>query len=279
MDRRYSEEEMRAVFARAAERQRRAETADAPGGLSLAEMQEVAAAAGIDPTHVAAALAEIAAAPEPRKTFLGVPVEVVRVRRLPVAISDDAWARVVAELRRTFNDDGVPSQLGRIREWSAIGRGARRDMTTRLALEPDGDGARVTLRQSAKDFAFGFTLAASIQSVVSVVFAVLAATGVERELWIPAFLMAGMALAFLTAVQVGMRVWANRQERRFESVLDRIELIAREDAASDAARTPARPAARLDPSAAPRPALELDALPDDGPLAEDEARARARSRA
>src|SRR5690606_38603374 len=163
-ERRYTEEEMRAVFARAAERQRRAEETGQAAGLSLAEMQEVAAAAGIDPTHVAAAVAEMAAAPEPRRTLLGAPVEVTRVRHLPAPVSDEAWARIVGELRRAFNDDGIAGQLGRIREWSAVGRAHRRDVTTRLALEPDGDGARATLRRSTRDVALGLSIAGGVQA-------------------------------------------------------------------------------------------------------------------
>jgi hypothetical protein len=276
MDRRFSEEEMRAVFARAAERQRRAEVVDAGSGLSLAEMQEVAAAAGIDPTHVAAAVAELAAAPEPRNQFAGVPVQVTRVRRLPVQVSDEGWARIVAELRRTFDEDGIAGQLGRIREWNAVGRGPRRDLATRLALEPDGDGARVTLRQSARDFAFGFTLAGGIMTFMSLMFTTLASLGVDNELWIPAGIMGGMALLFLGSLQLGMRMWARRQERRFEALLDRIELIAREDAAGEPARERITPLGAATPAPAtpvaspvaptalpPAPALGLDALPDE----------------
>jgi hypothetical protein len=271
MDRRFTEEEMRAVFAKAAERQKRAEAIDVGAGLSLAEMQEVAAAAGIDPTHVAAAVAEMAAVPEPRKTFFGAPVEVTRVRRLPVQVSEDGWARIVSELRRTFNEDGIAGQLGRIREWNAMGRGPRRDLVTRLAIEPDGDGARVTLRQAARDFAFGFTLAGSIMSFMAILFSTLAAAGVDNELWIPAGLMIGLAVLFLGGLQIGMRLWANRQERRFEALLDRIELIAREDAgavapAQASRRVDSRPTeAKTTAASEVRPVgrLGLDALDDE----------------
>jgi len=261
---------MRAVFARAAERQRRDEVASAPPGLSLAEMQEVAAAAGIDPTHVAAAVAELAAAPEPLKRIAGVPVQVTRVRRLAVPVSDEGWARMVSELRRTFNDDGIAGQLGRIREWSAVGRGPRRDMTTKLSLEPDDEGARVTIRQSARDFAFGFTLASGIMSFMTILFGTMASLGVDDELWIPTLAMGSLAIVFLFTVQIGMRIWASRAEKRFESLLDRLELIARADAAGQPA--PAGHARRVEAVAPAVPAptphvaasgLGLDALPDE----------------
>src|SRR5690606_12447838 len=238
----------------------------------LAEMQEVAAAAGIDPTHVAAAVAELAAAPEPRRTLLGAPVEVTRVRHLPTAVSDEAWARIVGELRRTFRDDGIAGQLGRIREWSAVSRGPRRDVVTRLALEPDGDGTRVVLRRSARDVALAFSIAGLSGSFMALLFGVLAATGVDSEFAFGALFMGAMALVFLGGLQLGLRLWAARQERSFEAVLDRVELIAREDAAPV-------PAAKEPSAALPeaRPRLGEDDLAASEPEAEPARRTRTRA--
>ncbi|MDX1420094.1 MAG: hypothetical protein R3181_09015 [Rubricoccaceae bacterium] len=266
-ERRYTEEEMRAVFARAAERQRRAEETGRASGLSLAEMQEVAAASGIDPTHVAAAVAELAAAPEPRRTVLGAPVEVTRVRHLPAPVSDEAWARIVGELRRTFNDDGMAGQLGRIREWSAVGRGHRRDVATRLALEPEGDGARVTLRRSTRDVALGASIAGAAHALIAVVFTVFGIAGSDADLLGAAALLGGLAIVLLGGLQLGLRLWANRQERQFEALLDRVELIAREDAATDEA------------AALPegRPPLDLDHRPASAEASEPARRSRTRT--
>lgn len=289
-ERRFSEEEMRAVFARAAERQRRADESAGRAGLSLAELQEVASASGIDPAHVAAAVAEMAAAPEPRKTLLGAPVEVTRVRHLAAPVSDDAWARIVGELRRAFHDDGVAGQLGRIREWSVVGRGqSSGNVRTRLAIEPDGGGVRVMIRRSARDMALGFTIGGSVTALQAIVFALMAAFGGDPEVWIPASILIVLATVFLGGTQVGARVWARQQERKLEALMDRIELIAREDEGEQTrvepevrASSPARhwtaaepPAPALDPGSSP--GLALDALPDEAAPESSRPRRRTRS--
>jgi hypothetical protein len=83
-----------------------------------------------------------------------------------------------------------------------------------------------------------------------------------------------------------MRLWANRQERRFEALLDRIELIAREDLGVPApAKTAARPAEarpvepkRTVTETGPGGRLGLDAL-DDEPGESERGAAGRRTRA
>jgi hypothetical protein len=275
-ERRFSEAEMRAIMARAAKRSERARAAEAEraGGFSIEELEQIAAAAGIDPAHVVAAVGEVEGGAGTADRYLGAPVVVERVRRLAGPVSDEAWARIVNEARRAFHEDGMAGQVGRIREWSALGRGHRRDLTTRLALEPDGDGTRVTLRQSTRDFAFAFSIAGGITGVMAVLFTALAAAGVDSELWIPAAMMTAMALLFLGGLQVGLRVWARRQEAKFEGLLDRVELLAREDVAeARGTAAPVREVARHDPAAG---RLALDAAED--PVEEAPAAERRRSR-
>jgi len=254
-EQRFSEEQMRAVFARAAERQRRADERSVPHGLSLAEMQEVAAASGMDPAHIAAAVAELAAAPEPRKTFAGAPVEVTRVRHLDGPVADEAWARIVHEMRKANRDDGIAGQLGRTREWTTLpsSNGAK-TTRTRIALEPDGDGPRVVLHRSVRDMAKGFTIGGSVTAFQALIFTAIALFAAsEPGMWIPALFLLTLSTFFLGGTQVGARIWARRQEEQFERMLDRIELIVRDDHAErEAAGAPVRhadpaPAGRLDP--------------------------------
>ncbi len=260
-ERRYSEAERRALFERAAKRQEAARRAEAASGdqLTLAELQEIGAASGIDPAHIAAAASELAAAPPVEAhTFLGAPTEAERARLLPGPVSDEAWARMVAEVRRTFGDDGSIGQIGRMREWTVTKRGAgrRSESSIRLALEPAGGGTRATLRQSVRETARDFGIAAAINAAMAVVFALLAAFGPEPGLWIPAVMLASMALVFAGGMRGWLGYWGGKQRETFGGVLDRLELIARSDhteqptteqtavAASDGAR------------------IDLDDLPD-----------------
>ncbi|HYE94669.1 MAG TPA: hypothetical protein VD962_00540 [Rubricoccaceae bacterium] len=270
-ERRYTEEEMRAIFARAA--RRRSDPTDS-AGLTLAELQEIGAESGISPDAIAAAAAELAVEPGERPTFLGSPTEVTRTRHLPGPVSDEAWRRMVGELRRTFGDDGAAGQIGSVREWTAVGRGLRRDLSTRFAVEPDpsGTGVQLVIRQSTREIARVFTLVSVFTAAMAALFAAMALLGVDpAEMWPSVFILLAMTLAFGGGTQIGLRQWARRQEGKFEALLDRMELLAREDqnraAPVPAGAVPAGTAARLD----------LDAL-DEAPGAEAPKQARRRER-
>lgn len=263
-ERRYSEAELHAIFERAAKRQEEASRAEAAshGHLTLRELQEIGGASGIDPAHIAAAAAELAvAAPaKPAHTFLGAPTEVERTRVFPGPVSDEAWARMVAEVRRTFDDDGSIGQIGQMREWTAVKRVTTHSGTAmRLALEPLGDGrTRATLRQSVRETTRGFTIASAINAAMALLFLALGFAA-DPELFIVALLMGGMALAFAGGTRGWLGYWSGRQEEKFDGVLDRLDLIAR-DAATARPRTAPSLDVTLPRDAEPR--LDLDALPD-----------------
>ncbi|MEP0548593.1 MAG: hypothetical protein ABJF88_16780 [Rhodothermales bacterium] len=268
-ERRYSEAELRAIFERAAKRQEEASRAEAAshGHLTLRELQEIGGASGIDPAHIAAAAAELAvAAPaKPAHTFLGAPTEVERTRVFPGAVSDEVWARMVAEVRRTFDEDGSVGQIGQMREWTAVKRVTNNSGSAmRLALEPLGDGrTRATLRQSVRETTRGFTIAAAIGAVMTVLFVALALIEAEPDVLIAAVMMGTMALGFSGGTWGWLKHWRPKQEEKFDAVLDRLELLAR-DQTPEPARA-ARPAEKEAPATAQPDTerrLDLDALPD-----------------
>lgn len=253
MPRRYTEEEAQRIFAHVAERQRDAARSDA--GLSLEDLQEAARAAGLDPSLVMQAAASLdLPSPSQAKTLLGAPVEVVRQRVIPGPVSDDTWAQIVGEARRAFGGVGIAGQIGRLREWTILSsNGTNQSVSTRLALEPTPEGTRLTVSKSARDMVLGFSIAATIMSVMALIFGAIFLTGVEPDLIVPTILMAFMALSFGGGTQIGMRIWERAQDRKFDAFLDRAELLIRaaEDAPEIASSTP-MPSGRLD----------LDALGD-----------------
>lgn len=252
MARRYSEDDARRIFARVAERQTARGPAD--GGLSLADLQEAAHAAGLDPSLVAQAAAELdRAAPVPQR-LAGAPVELSVARVVPGTLTDDVWAAIVAEARAQFRGTGTAGQIGRQREWSIVSGGAKNGVTTHLTAEPVDGGVRLTLSQSIRDMVLGSSIAGGITALMAILFSTLAVAGVDSEMWIPAVMMGAMALLFLGGTQVGARQWRAQRTRRFESVLDRFELIARDDAGE----MPDERASGEHVS----PALDLDALGD-----------------
>ncbi len=273
-ERRYSEAELHAIFERAAKRQEEAKRAEAAsrGQLTLEELQEIGAASGIDAAHVAAAAAELGAGP-PRAvpTLLGAPTEVERSRVIPCAVTDDAWAQIVAEVRQTLGVDGSVGQLGRTREWTAVGRGVRRDVSMRLAVEPvEGGRSRVTVRQSVREQAQGLGIAAAVNGAVGLIFLVIAALGVNPAFWGVGALLAGFALAFAGVARGWLEYWGPKQGDTFDGLLDRIDRIARDEAGavrpSEALREPGR-----------ERRMDLDALPEPAEEAHPAARRRTRS--
>ena len=278
-EKRYSEQEMRAIFARASRAQHAAD-APAEGGLTLAELQEIGAASGIAPDHVAAAAAALEAEGPPPRTLLGAPLELRRARRLP-PVSDAAWEALVAELRATYGD-GVGGQVGRVREWHTAPAGNANGLHLHATLRPEPDGqVRFEIEQRGlRAQAVGLAAGAGMFGLTAALFAALILTGVaEPALWVAAALFVAAALAMGPGVGLGTRAWARRRARAFEATLDRAELLARSDdpatAGPEVAPEVTGPeTATLAPSEPPR--LDLDALPD--APATDPARTPARDR-
>ena len=243
MPRRYSQEEAQRVFALVADRQQ-VRTSDADG-LSLSELEEAARLAGLEPSLVAAAAAEIDAAPNAERTLGGAPIEVVRHRMLTGNLDDDAWTQIVQAMRAEFGDAGIASQTGRLREWT-LARGSGRNGTlTRLAVEPTSYGTRLTLTRSIRDAMLGFSIAAAIQGAMGVLMGIAALAAADTSLWVPALLMLVLGSAFGVATQAGSRIWHRRQVSRFEDMLDRFGRLASDSAPPPRRQTSTAPLAAL----------------------------------
>lgn len=259
-NRRYSEAELKVLFERAAARQEAARPDDDLGSLTLEEAQRIAADSGIDPVHLAAVAAELDLAPPESEKMLGMPVEVTRTRVLPGPVSDTAWARMVAELRRHFKNDGAVGEVGGVREWTFVGRGLRRDLATRFTMEPLPDGTtRLVLRQSMREFARLLALSMVLYVVMALIFGGLALAGVDpAEMWSAVLATLSMGATTAGFTYAGFGYWDRRQRRTLENAMDRLELIARSTMpAADTVRgrTP-------EPTPTRTPDLDLDALPD-----------------
>ena len=107
-DRIYTEQEVAALLERAAELQAQAARRNEHRpGLSLAELEDVAAEAGLDPSLLRQAAGEL---DEPGRPLLdrsaGTTATHVSVeRRVPGTFTPEAWEDVVAELRHRFDTD------------------------------------------------------------------------------------------------------------------------------------------------------------------------------
>ena len=127
-ERRFSEEEVALIIKRAAELQQTEESEQESGGaLSLPEIEQIAREAGIDPTLVRrAALGLDNPLPTNRPSpWLGAPTRLVFEKVVDGEIPIEEFETIIAEVRRTFGDNGLPSIIGRSLAWSS-GMGGRR---------------------------------------------------------------------------------------------------------------------------------------------------------
>lgn len=131
----YSEEEISAILKRAAELQHARGPIDS-SGLSLTELEHVAAEAGIDPAYVKTAALELdERSPDKPFHWLGAATTVDLERIVEGELTEATWEEAVGEIRRVFGAAGETGQTGRTREWT------RRDSVggrVSVTLSPQG---------------------------------------------------------------------------------------------------------------------------------------------
>jgi hypothetical protein len=139
-ERRYTDDEVAEILARASEKEQAARTQLQPAeGMTLGELQKIASEAGIAPDLVAQAARSLdEPAPPTPPAFLGLPLGAARTVRLERRMSDTEWEQLVVRLRETFNARGVIRNEGSFRSWS--------NGNLQCLVEPDGEGQRVRFR-------------------------------------------------------------------------------------------------------------------------------------
>lgn len=214
-ERRYGEEEVRKVFARAAEadeEERASLPSPVDGGLTLGELQAVGLEVGLSPERVAAAAAELDATPPlvPRRKLLGVPISAGRIVDLPRELTDREWHFLVAELRATFDAKGEVGADGGIREWS--------NGNLHAVLEQTESGHRLRLGTRKGD-ALETTFVGIMFAVMAVIVAfIMVADGrAGAALMVPALMALGGG-GVLVANAIRLPRWAGERERQMDHV-------------------------------------------------------------
>ncbi|NNF38082.1 MAG: hypothetical protein HKN71_05415 [Gemmatimonadetes bacterium] len=139
-ERRYTDQEVTRLLQRAADLDRDVGGTGVARGLSLAELRDIAAEAGIDPAAVTRAAGELRTLPTSRAgaTLLGASPVVRRTAAVAARLSPDALSRLVDVV-----DDEVPAQgtvgeaLGSVR-WTS----SNRFLSRQVVIQP-GDGETV----------------------------------------------------------------------------------------------------------------------------------------
>ena len=227
---RYSADEARRIFARAARRQH---VAPAEDGLTLDELAEIGRSAGLDPALVRAEAASERVGDEPRSTWHGVPVGVRRARLLPARLSDAEWERVVDLLRTEFKMSGVTEQIGRRREWATGRSTSSASAAYRVRVEERSDGDLVTIEAPDVERLLGALLGGifgGIGALAGGFTFLMGAENVAEGVAVTTVFLAIGLVCYLLAL-LSAKWSAARTPGRFEALLDRIDLVSRLDAA------------------------------------------------
>jgi len=217
-ERRYSDDEVAAIFARTTEaRPARPGQPVASRGLTLSELQEIGREVGIAPDEVARAAKSLDQTGKPvAKTFLGLPIGVGRTVELGRTVSDEEWERFVVELRDTFEARGSLGSSGSLRHWS--------NGNLQVLLEPTATGHRLRMRTtkgSARSLmTAGLALLglAGAATVAGYATAGALGSGVLENVGV----MAMMGLGALGAGALQVPSWARLRRRQMDELADRL---------------------------------------------------------
>ena len=127
----YGEQEIGRILKRATELQHSAPSASPAAGVTLAELEEIAAEAGIDPAYLRRAALELDAGVSDSSFWsrvVGDELVLTREVTLPGELSADGFERVLAAIQTHTRLHGQPSLLGRTLTWRAETQSKTRTM-------------------------------------------------------------------------------------------------------------------------------------------------------
>ena len=234
--RRYDDDEVREIFERATSldqptgSSRGTSSASGASGMTLAEIQEIGAEAGIDPALVARAAAGLdttgGAVPTIRR--MGVPVSVGRIVDLPGRLTDEEWTRLVVRLRDHFNARGTVTHEGSLRSWS--------NGNLQILMEPTLDGYRLRMRSLSNSIR-GRLIAGAITlmaTVALVALALLGGGGLSEVLTL-VVLGGGPGSALFGSAFFDSRRWTATRDAQFQEIGAMAwEMVSRRLAEADA---------------------------------------------
>ena len=218
-DRRYSDDEVEEIFARATEteQQSRRQLPARDDGLTLSELQKIGLQAGITPEAVAQAARSVDQPRQPdTPVFLGMPVGAARTVRLERRMTDEEWERLVVELRETFNARGVVRTEGSLRHWS--------NGNLQVMLEPDGEGQRVrfrTIKGNARPYMF---TGLALMGAAAAIFLAALPSGnvVASEAFGSVGFMGLIGAGFFAAGALPLRRWARLRREQMDRLAERL---------------------------------------------------------
>ncbi|MGD0993851.1 MAG: hypothetical protein ABR998_15420 [Gemmatimonadales bacterium] len=231
-ERQYDDDEVAAIFKRAADSEHSVLPAPAEGkGLTLAALQDIGRDVGIPAEAIANAARALEQGGRPAsRRFLGLPIGVGRTVELDQPLSDADWERLVADLRETFQAAGTVRYDGPFRQWT--------NGNLKALLEPTPTGHRLRLQTVKGD---SRSMMAAGMTVLGGAAAILVTLGLAGSLGHPGSLtgigfMAVMGLGMFGVGALRLPGWARLRRAQMEQVVARLtaaKTLPRDDSKTD----------------------------------------------
>lgn len=218
-ERRFNEDEVADIFARATETPSSGQLQAAPSdGMTLAQLQEIGREVGIPAESIARAALDLdRTPPPPPRRLLGLPLGVERTVQLGRKINDDEWERIVVLLRETFNARGKMTGQGSLRQWT--------NGNLQALLEPTANGQRLRLRTvkgNAMGQLVGGIALSSFSGAMLLASQVAGATSDNGRLMATGF-MGVMGVAMFATSALGLPRWARTRQQQMDAIAATLE--------------------------------------------------------
>jgi hypothetical protein len=243
--RRYNEKEVADIIKRASEFQQLESTAESTAGMSLAELEQVAREAGLDPALVRRAATDLDTRVSDRKpsAFIGAPTHLVLERTIDGEVPADEYETLVLEMQRELGGVGHASALGRSLVWTMQGvhHGRASSRTIQVTVTPRNGRTTIRIEEPLGQLAGGLFggLMGGLGGGTSGI-----AMGIGMGVFHSAPIAMGLIGGMVTASYVLARTIFGRMARSRGERMQRLMSRLAEHVATTAVRTPevSRPA-------------------------------------
>lgn len=245
-DRKFNDEEVALIIKRAAEFQQTEQVAsESSTALTLGEVEQIAKEAGIDPMLIRRAALSLDSPSTVNRPSIwaGAPTRLVFERVVDGEVSPEAFETLIDEVRRSFNDNGVPSVLGRSLAWTSSFRGGRRRGYGRqidVNIVPRGGVTTIRVEEELRNLAgglFGGLVGGGGGGTTGI------SIGLGMEVFhsvaIAGLIWVAVAASFYTLARTIFSHQSAKREKELASLIDRLE----EEVAASIAAKPAQVAA------------------------------------
>lgn len=217
-ERRYSENEVAAIFKRAAEAQQTARPQPIMReGMTLAQLETIGREVGIPPDLVAQAASALdAGGVGTSRRFLGFPIGVGRTVQLGRFITEAEWERLIVDLRETFDARGTIRHEGSFRQWT--------NGNLQVLLEPTETGHQLRLRTIRRDARTLMTIGLALVGMAGVTLLARWVTGGVAGAASGMVMLGAMGITAFGLGALRLPGWARLRARQMEGVAARLAL-------------------------------------------------------